>query len=242
MVTRAISLPRARAKKFYVGLALGVATIAFVGFWPTYFGPLLAVNADHLPLIHFHAAVYVGWLLIFVAQVFFAARGRIDLHMKLGKFGIGYGVFVILVGLLVSFGMFAVRVRAGAADEASGRLLGPLLDMVVFAPLFAAAVFYRRRPELHKRLMIVATTALLIAAVGRMRFLGSPANIGLLMLVWSSPILVAMAYDFAKRRVVHPVYVLGLVLLLVEGPILRRMGRDSELWRGVTARLVTLVN
>ena len=193
-------------------------------------------------LIHFHAAVYVGWLLIFIAQTVFAARGRIDLHMKLGKFGIGYGVFVILVGLLVGFGMFVVRVQAGAVDEARGRLLGPLLDMAVFAPLFAAAVYYRRKPELHKRLMIVATTTLLIAAVVRMSFLGNPGNIGLVMLVWSAPILLAMGYDFAKRRVVHPVYVLGLVLLLLESPLVRRLVRETDTWRSVTERLVTLVD
>jgi hypothetical protein len=242
MATRAVSLPRAGTRRFYVGLGLVVATIAFVGFWPTYFGPLLAGTVDKLPLIHFHAAVYVGWLLIFIAQAVLAARGRIDLHMKLGKVGIGYGVFVILVGLLVGFGMFVVRVQAGAVDEARGRLLGPLLDMAVFAPLFAAAVYYRRKPELHKRLMIVATTTLLIAAVSRMRFLGDPGNIGLVMLVWSAPILLAMGYDFAKRRVVHPVYVFGLVLLLLESPLVRRMVRDTDTWRSVTERLVTLVD
>ena len=178
----------------------------------------------------------------FVAQTTFAARGRIDLHIKLGKIGIGYGVLVILVGLLVTFGMFAVRVHAGAVAEAQGRLLGPLLDMAVFAPLFAAAIYYRFKPQLHKRLMIVATTTLLIAAVGRMRFLGNPGNPALVMLVWSSPILLAMGYDFAKRRIVHPVYVLGLVLLLLESPMVRRVARGTETWRSLSGWLVTFVD
>ena len=124
MVTRSISLPFATTRRFYIGLSLLVAAIAFVGFWPTYFGPLLAGAVDQLPLIHFHAAVYVGWLLIFVTQTVFAARGRVDLHVKLGRIAIGYGVFVVVVGLLVGLGMFAVRVQAGEIDEASGRLLG----------------------------------------------------------------------------------------------------------------------
>ena len=94
--------------------------------------------------------------------------------MKLGRFAIGYGVLVIVVGLLAAFAMFALRVRAGEVADAQAQLLGPLLDMLVFAPLFAAAIYYRRKPELHKRLMIVATTSLLIAAVGRMPFLGEP--------------------------------------------------------------------
>jgi hypothetical protein len=44
----------------------------------------------------------------------------------------------------------------------------PLGDMVLFAGFFIPAVIYRRRPEIHKRLMLLATTALLFAAAGRM--------------------------------------------------------------------------
>ena len=153
----------------YVGLALLSVAIAAVGFWPTYFGPLVAGTVDKTPIIHLHAAVYVGWLAIFVTQAVLAATGRIAAHMKLGRFAIGYGVLVIVVGLLTAFARFAVRVRAGEVAAAQAQLLGPLLDMLVFAPLFAAAIYYRRKPELHKRLMIVATTSLLIAAVGACR-------------------------------------------------------------------------
>jgi hypothetical protein len=159
-----------RARRFYIALALFALVIAFVGFWPTYFGPLLAGGVEKPAIIHFHAAVYVGWLAIFIAQTTFAATGRLAWHVRLGRVGIGYGVLVIGAGLLAAFGMFAIRVEAGDLARAQGSLVGPLLDMIVFAPFFAAAVAYRRKPELHKRLMIVATTALLIAAVGRMRF------------------------------------------------------------------------
>ena len=243
MVTRSISRPLAATRSFYIGVALGAVIIAFVGFWPTYFGPLLAGTLMNTPtLIHVHAAIFVGWLLIFVAQTTFAARGRIDLHIKLGKIGIGYGALVILVGLLATFSSFAAKVHVGKVAEAQGRLLGPLLDMAVFVPLFAAAVYYRFKPQLHKRLMIVATTALLIAAVTRMRFLGNPGHPALVMLVWTSPILLVLGYDFAKRRIVHPVYVLGLVLLLIESPMVRRLARGTETWQSISAWFVTFVN
>jgi hypothetical protein len=183
--------------------------------------------------------VYVGWLALFIAQAAFAATGRIDLHMTLGRFGIYYGVFVIAVGLLVGFGMFVVRVRAGAEAEAIGRLFGPVVDMLIFAPLFAASVYYRRKPELHKRLMILATTTLLVAAVSRMRtFLPS---LVLVQLVWSAPILLAMAYDYAKRRIVHPVYVFGLVLLLLESQAVRSVARAAAPWRSFGAWLAGVV-
>lgn len=239
MSTQSIAVPVARMRTFYIALTILVAVIAFVGFWRTYFGPLLAGHAEALPLVHFHVVVYVGWLALFVAQAAFAAVGRVDLHMKLGRFGIGYGVFVIAVGLLVGFGMFVVRVRAGAAAEATGRLFGPIVDMLIFAPLFAASIYYRRKPELHKRLMILATTTLLVAAVSRMRtFMPSLVFV---QVVWSAPILLAMVYDYAKRKIVHPIYVFGLVLLVLESQAVRSVVRASDPWRRFGAWLAELV-
>jgi hypothetical protein len=237
----AAELPRTRApRRLYVGLALLAIAIVVAGFWRTYFGPLLAGAVDKPSIIHVHAVIYVGWLAIFLAQALLAATGRVAAHMKLGRLATSYGVLVIGAGLLAAFGMFVLRVRAGEVADAQRRLVGPLLDMLVFAPLFAAAIYYRRKPELHKRLMIVATTALLIAAVGRIPF---PADlrIPLVYLLWIFPILAAMAHDFWRQRRVHPVYVLGLFVLVLEGPISRRIVGTSEQWRDLTARLATWV-
>jgi len=242
MSTTAAAIPRpAVRRRLYVGLALLAIAIAAVGFWPTYFGPLVAGTVAKTAVIHLHAAVYVGWLALFLTQATLAATGRTASHVKLGRFAIGYGVVVIVVGLITAFARFAVRVRAGEAAAAQAQLLGPLLDMLVFAPLFAAAIYYRRTPELHKRLMIVATTALLIAAVTRMPILGSPPNRLLLHLIWTAPILVAMAHDFWRQRRVHPVYVLGLVVLVLEGPLVRAPARQSQLWLDMSGWLAAWV-
>jgi hypothetical protein len=233
--------PLAEMRQFYVGLSVLVILIAFTGFWPSYFGPLFAGTVDKPSFIHLHAAVYVGWLALFTAQIAFAATRRMALHVTFGNIGIGYGVLVIIIGLVAAFGMFAVRVQAGEVAQAQARLLPPLLDMVLFTPLFAAAVYHRRRrPELHKRLMVVATTTLLVAAVARMPFLGTPIPVGILLLVWSAPVLLAIAYDAVRRHSVHPIYLLGLIVIALRGvgaPIVR--GTDA--WRSVSGWLATLV-
>jgi hypothetical protein len=241
MVTTTAAIPRAASpRRLYVGLAVLAVVIAAVGFWPAYFGPLFAGTIDKTLIIHVHAAVYVGWLAIFVTQAVLAASGRVAAHIKLGRFAIGYGVLLILVGLVTAFARFAIRVRGGEATAAQSQLLGPLLDMLTFAPLFAAAIYYRRTPELHKRLMIVATTSLLIAAVNRMPFLAEPRTLTL-HLLWLAPILLAMAHDFWRQRKVHPVYVLGLVVLTLEGPLVRTPARQSQLWQDMSQWLVTWV-
>lgn len=240
MATTAALVRTAAPRRLYVGLALLAVVIAAVGFWPSYFGPLAAGTAVKTPVVHLHAAVYVGWLAIFVTQAALAATGRVAAHMQLGRFAIGYGVLLIVVGLITAFARFALRVRAGEVAAAQAQLLGPVLDMIVFAPLFAAALYYRRKPELHKRLMVVATTSLLIAAAGRMQFLGD-ARLLWVHLIWMAPILVAIAHDFLRQRRVHPVYVLGLVVLALEGPLLRQVARDAEPWRSVSEWLTTWV-
>jgi hypothetical protein len=201
-----------RARPVYVASACLAAVIAAVGFWPSYFGPLLAGGVDRPAFIHLHATVYVGWLALFIAQAAFAVFRRMDLHVAAGNVGIGYGVLVIVVGLGAAFGMFAVRVHAGDTADATMRLLAPLADMVFFTPLFIAAVRYRRKPEIHKRLMLVATTLLLVAAVGRMPIGPGPARL-LLLLVWASPILLGMIYDALRFRRAHPVFLLGLAII-----------------------------
>jgi hypothetical protein len=242
--TAAASLPHTtKPRGFYVAVGVLIAVIAFVGFWTSYFGPLLLTGSVEAPLvIHVHAAIYVGWLALFITQSALAATGRSSAHIKLGNLAVGYGVLVIAAGLMAAFGMFALRVRAGDVGEAQGRLLGPLIDMAVFAPLFTAAVYNRRKPELHKRFMIGATTYLLVAAVARLPLLGVPGNPLLLHLIWLAPILLAMGYDFIRQRRVHPIYALGLVLFLASGPGVRAVVRGSDAWRSLTGLLTGWVS
>ena len=83
---------------------------------------------------------------------------------------------LIVVGVATALGKIR-RTRSPPANFALGASAGcsaPLRDMIVFAPFLAAGWIYRRRPEIHKRIMLVATTILLVAAVSRMRFWGLP--------------------------------------------------------------------
>jgi hypothetical protein len=128
MATAAAAAIRRTAPRrwLHLGVAALAIAIALVGFWPTYFGPLLAGGVNKPAIIHFHAAIYVGWLALFLAQAVLAAAGRIGAHMKLGRIAIGYGVLVIVAGLIAGIGMFVLRVRAGDVAAAQTAVLGPL--------------------------------------------------------------------------------------------------------------------
>jgi hypothetical protein len=206
-VTLKGAIPQRRP--LYIALSALMTLIAAVGFWPTYYGPLVRLTIAQPPLIHVHAIVFTGWLALFAAQALLAANGRLRWHLRLGRIGIAYGVLLVIVGLTTGVLRSAQLPRGGQAE---GLLYVALVDMLLFASFFGAAIRFRRRPDVHKKLMTVAATALLVAAAGRMSFLPAPpAGLAGMYLVWSSPLLLAVVYDLRHIRAVHPVYVAGLV-------------------------------
>lgn len=228
-------------RAIYLGIGALATAIALMGFWPTYFGQIFTLTLDAPLVIHFHAIVFSGWLALLMTQAWLAATGRIAQHRKLGAWGMGYGVLIIFVGWLAAFAMFAMRVQAGEVEMAKARLFAPFTDMMFFAPVLGAAWAYRHKPEVHKRLIVVATTILLIAAAHRLigNTLGRPPALGPVLAVWLSPIAVALAYDAIKHRIVHPVYLTGVAIVLAMKA--RSVVYKSDAWNALASWFVTLV-
>lgn len=203
-----------------------MALVALTGFWPSYFGRLLSGALDRHWIIHLHAAVFSGWLVLLMTQVLLVFRRRTAQHRRLGRFGIGYGVFVLVMGLAASITSPVLRIRAGewTLERAAKFLIYPLGDMVLWAILFGAAIAYRHKPAVHKRLILLATVALLYAPVGRMEIVSDL----LFLLAWLFPLLLAMGYDAWTRRRIHPSYLAGLGILLIG--FSRQYFETSEGW------------
>ena len=205
---RAIAGRHVTTRAFYIAVTIALIAMVVRGFWPSYFGPLLLSGSVARPwIVHVHGVIFVGWLALLLAQVSLVAAGRVRLHRRVGSFGIAYGVLVLAFGLVVTFAAPVLHVRAGewTVDRAAGFILLPLVDMILFAGFFGAAVRYRRTPEVHKRLILAATIALAFAGAARMSFV-SPI---VFLLVWLSPLLAAMAFDLATRRAIHRVHIIS---------------------------------
>jgi len=211
MSTASLSFSRPR---FYMGLAAFMSLIVLAGFWPTYFGQIFRGIPDRPWVIHLHGVIFTGWMVLLITQVILVATGRIQAHRTVGTFGIAYGFLILAMGVVVSIAAAVIHTTAGdqTMDTAAGFLIIPLGDMVLFAGFFIPAVIYRHLPELHKRLMLLATTALLFAAVGRMR---DSIPVSAATALWLSPVILGIAYDKWTRRKVHPVYLIGLGILVV---------------------------
>jgi hypothetical protein len=78
---------------------------------------------------------------------------------------------------------------------------------------------------------------LLLAAVARMAFLGTPQPDSIFLIVWQLPIYLAVVHDYATKRLIHPVYVLGLLSMLAMTPVFPL--RETAAWLQLTAWLAT---
>jgi hypothetical protein len=226
-----------RRSRFYTTLCLLMTAIVVVGFWPSYFGPMLRGNITRPWIIQLHGIVYVGWMALLIAQVVLVAAGRTRTHRRLGEFGIWYGWLVLTMGSIVSFAAPLIHLARGEwdMDRAAGFLIIPLGDMLLFGVFFGGAVAFRRRPEIHKRLIVLATVALLFAAIARISFTQSTP---LLLLIWLSPILIAIAQQALMHRRFDRLYAAGLVVLIVGASRLAIAGWEP--WLGAARRLLRL--
>lgn len=199
---------------FFSAMAVLMAATVFVGFAPTYY--LAGVFHAPLPnrLIHLHGAAFTCWILLLVVQTSLVSTGRVDLHRRLGIAGFLLACLMVVLGLLASTDSL---VRNVGPDPLSFYLV-PLTDMAIFATLVLLAFRARRDPPAHKRLLFVATVALLIAAVARWPLdiiaKGSLAMAGRLSWVF---LLALVAYDLWATRKLHRVTLwAGAFLIFVQ--------------------------
>jgi len=208
---------------FYVGAAVVIASVAVAGFWPTYWGPFFSGTLDKHWLLHLHAGVFTVWLFLLITQTGLVRRGRTDLHQKLGAaLGSWWGALLVVVGLSTALGVASPGIGEEFGSlQAFIESLGTTLPSIsAFGVLFAAGIVYRKRPAVHKRLMVFATLVLLDAATARLgpNLLGmsSPGMIALIGLGVPAGLgLSVLGHDWWTRRRIHPASLVGGGILLL---------------------------
>jgi hypothetical protein len=233
---------------FLARMAWACAAIAVLGFLPTYWAPLALGSVAASPVVHFHGLSATAWVLLFAAQATLASQGRFEGHRALGLAGIAIATTMILSGWLAVVGSLEAGIERGFEEQARAFSIVPFTLMLFFAIVVAAAVANARKPEVHFRLMLVATAAVLAPAIARWFILGAAAARGVPadllapppMMVTLVPALVtdlliaaAIVHDIRKRGRPHPAYlVAGGALLLLQ--VARVPASGSAAWHAVT--------
>jgi hypothetical protein len=120
------------------------------------------------------------------------------------------GASIPVVGIATTISMGRLRLHDGRPDTPQFLII-PFFDMVAFTVAFGLASYWRKKPEVHRRLSLVATCLLTAAAFGRFPTTLIPhywfyAGVDVL-------IFLGAVRDLIVTKRIHPVYVFALPLL-----------------------------
>jgi len=197
------SLPGRRYDHFFFSaMALLMLVTVFVGFARTYY--LAGVFHAPLPsfIIHLHGAAFSCWILLLITQTSLVAAGRTDIHRRLGIAGFLLACLMVVLGVLAATDSL-VREAGPVGRDPKFFFIIPITDVLLFGTLIFFAFRNRFNPAAHKRLIFVATSGLLIAAIARwpVPFLyrnAARAGFGVYLFL-----LILMAYDLWSTRKIH---------------------------------------
>ena len=239
---------RVAGRRFHVWMAAVCLAVAVVGFAPTYWLQVPAATFVGSPLIHLHAALFTAWPVYLLVQATLAARGRIARHRAWGLLGISLATAMVFVGMAVANAALGARLQAGHGDRARAFHLASMSMMALFGSFVALAIAYVTRPEIHKRLMLLATIATLPPAVARLFFavsvgiapglrpgLGPPrtvAEVLLPTLLADALVVAGIVHDVRTRGRPHPAYLIGGAVM-VAVHVLRIPVSTTSWWYGV---------
>ena len=191
-------------------LGLAVAAIVVYGFGHTVGEVFIHYTRPPPSILYVHVLVSSAWLLFFIVQSTLVSTRRVRVHQRLGLGGLALGAAVCIVGLITVFMMRQRDIDSGGGEQAIAFLSIPLYSLGSFAVPFVMAAWWRRKPELHRRLMVLATCSLTYAALTRVPALGdawAPVVTTLLMVV-------AAAVDSRNTGRIHPVYLIGIPIMI----------------------------
>jgi hypothetical protein len=201
---------------FFPSMCLLILVTVWVGFAPTYYAAGMVRAQLPAPIIHVHAIVFTLWLLTLIVQTGLIGVKQVQLHRKLGLWGFGLAVLMVVVGLLAGTNsLHRDFAPPGSGLDPKVFYITPVSAIVLFSGFVYWAYRARRRPAEHKRLIMFATLLLLDAAVGRFPKTVGPMGPITMNLILIALMLPMLAYDFATLKKIHRVTVISLLVIAV---------------------------
>ena len=217
---------------FYFAMSLLLAAIVVDGFKRTVNDSLFHPAVPRPFILWIHAAAFAGWVIFFISQSTLVRIHKVSWHRSIGWFGAGLATVMVLLGTATAMIMArfdTVQLHQSGADAF---LSIPFYDMIAFGVSIALAIYWRTKPELHRRLIFIATCGLMDAAFGRFDYL---FDHNLFFPCLDLLILLGVARDLLVERRVHKVYLYALPLLIMGQSLAVYMWRSNpSWWQGIT--------
>ena len=233
---RQIAAPvRLVEKYFYTLMSLLIAAVVTYGFSRTVDQNLVHPAVRRPGMLWLHGVIFSGWLAFFILQSLLVRVRSIRLHRTLGWFGAALGTAVTVVGVAITITMTRFHLHQLHETDMSFVIV-PLWDITVFTVFFVLSIAWRKRPEFHRRLALLATCALSAAGIGRF-----PPQIvppGMFYAGVDLLILLGVGRDLLVDRRVHAVYRVSLpILVLGQAAVMFLVIAKPEFWMKMAAAI-----
>jgi hypothetical protein len=183
-----------------------------------------------------------AWLALYVVQAGLAGSGRITIHKRLGAASAVLAIGVVVTGYQASVAL--VRRGFDLSGDLSATPGGVQAQtvfqfggVVVFAVLVGTALVLRRRPQVHKRLMMLTVLVPMMGAP-LTHLVGHFQLPGVILPGWGVGVLLALiVHDRRTRGRIHPTTLWGGLGLVILGNVQAVLIGPSQIWQRVVGWL-----
>ena len=197
---------------FYFCMSLVMAGFVVWGFSRTVDRNLLHPSTPKPVQLWFHGAIFSAWVVLFIAQSALVRLRKVRYHRLLGWFGASLAATMVISGIIVSPAMLRFDITVLHRVTVRSFLSILWCDMIIFGACMALAIYFRKRPQYHRRLVFMASCQLMQAAFVRLPFLGIH---DLFYPALDVLIVAGILCDFVVDGRINKVYVYGFPAMIV---------------------------
>lgn len=203
---------RLRERRFFLGMAAGIALIVLVAFGGYIVAGISSFNAPWW--VHLHALLYTGWIALYLNQNWLIVRGASARHAQMGRMMAVWMVAMVIVGIAILFASVSAHRSPPPVFSAGMLFVMDGLHVLGFVGLVCAGLALRAHSDWHKRMMLSATIVIIAPAFGRLTVLTIGFSWLTIVLCQLAMIAAGSVFDRLTYRRVHPAYIWGAAVIV----------------------------
>lgn len=223
------------SRYFYFCMALVMVVLVLLGFSRTVDASLFHANPPRPLLLWVHGAAFSAWVVFFIVQSALVRVRKVSVHRFIGWFGAGLATVMIALGFTIAVVMARFDFAVLHETDTDAFLSIPFAAMIAFGTCVAIAIYWRKRPEYHRRLLFIASCTLMDAPLDRFDFMFynnlAYATLDLL-------IVLGMVRDWEVDGRIHKVYLYALPLLIALQSLAMYLWKLNPEWWQRTTRAI----
>ena len=199
---------------FYFAMSLLSAAAVVAGFSQTVDAGLLHPGIAPPRILWVHGVTFSAWILIFILQSALVRTRNVKWHRTIGWVAAALATIMVPLGVVTAIRMVHFETYSLHMPHRYAFLAIPFFDISVFGLCMALAIYWRKTPEFHRRLVFFATCGLLVAAFARMDHAFARQH-NLSYVGVDLMLALGVCRDLLVNRRIHTVYRIGVPLYYV---------------------------